>query len=84
MVNVKEEVVIIIGNVYFNKVCLFDNFGVKIFFVIGRINIVKIEVIIVMILEDILENDFMCKDDVIYVDEYEKYVNCVFDLVNFS
>lgn len=84
MANVREEVVTTIGNAYFNKVCLSDNFGAKIPFITGRINTAKIEATIALTLEDTPENDLMRKDDVIYVDEYEKYANCVFDLANFS
>ena len=84
MVNVLEETETTIGNAYFNKVCLCDNFGSKIKFIKGRIDPKKIEDYISKILVDTPKENEQRQDDVIYVDEYVQFANSVFDLTVFS
>ena len=73
-----------VGNTLFNQICLADSFGTKIPFMKGKVSISKLESIIEETLTDTPAENTERRQDVIYVDEYIKFVNSVFELTNFS
>ena len=82
--NVFKETVTTIGNAIYNRVVIVAAVGKKIPFVTGRVDTVKIENNIAKILQDTPSKDKIREDDVIYVDEYQKFANATFDLANYS
>lgn len=84
LMNLKEDLTSTLGNVLFNQICLVYGFGDKIPFVNKRVSMPALENFIASKLEDTPKNESERRVDSLYVDEYLRFVNAVFDLTNFT
>ena len=82
--NAKEEIVTTYGNVLFNWIVMVYAFGGKLPFQKGKVNIGKIEDMILQKFEDTPEKKEDRRDDTVYVDEYLKFSEGVYFLTGFS
>lgn len=82
--NLKEDIVSTLGNVLFNQICLVYGFGDKIPFVNKKVSTQELENYIASKLEDTPKDESERNSSKLYVDEYLRFVNGLFDLTNFS
>lgn len=78
--NVKKDIKTLVGNVFFNCVCIVYAFYDKIDFLEGNVSVRKIE----EMLPDRMEDDGTDKKGCIYVSEYLKFVDSISYLTNFT
>lgn len=84
LLNLKQDIVSTLGNVLFNQICLVYGFGDKIPFINKRVVMSNLENYIASKLEDTPKKEEDRQPDRLYVDEYLRFVNAVFDLTNFT
>ena len=84
LLNLNEDLVSTLGNVMFNQICLVYGFGNKIPFINKRVSMPVLENFIASKMEDTPKSEEDRDPTKLYVDEYLKFVNAVFDLTNFS
>lgn len=82
--NASEELVTAYGNVLFNWIAMVYAFGNKLPFQKGKVNIEKIESLILRNFEDTPMSEEAKKQDVIYVDEYLRFSEGVYFLTGLT